>query len=315
MPLTLQLHLAPLQPCAPRSGADFRHVTGVRSLIYNSLRRAAPALAEQLHADTRPKPFAVAPLSWSGDQSVVELAVLQDMLAPMLLEGLAARGEVLRLGREQYRLTQVVAGEQVTIDELREEPEPPATRWRVEFMTPTVHHETLRITGDTPTKLRKSLPVPDPVLAVTSWYHKWNCLMDRLAREPIPASFLHCLSQLTLTEFAGWTDMIALDRAHFEIGFVGLAVYTVLGAEALSPETHRALRTLARFANYCSTGAETMRGMGRTRVSPQWSAISPSREPAARPRHACGSRPLSSVFVEGDPLTQRELANIAGGAE
>ena len=134
-------------------------------------------------------------------------------------------------------------------------------------------------------KQRKVAPLPDPELAFTSWWHKWNCMMDYLRRERIPEALRDYLPLLAVARMAGRTERVLLDGSRPFIGFVGEISVKLLAPAAMPAELRARLRALARFAEYCGTGAETLRGMGQTRVG-----IDAAREPRAAALHAEGSR-------------------------
>jgi len=43
---------------------DFRHVNGLRAMVYDSLACVDPVFAQEMHADTWTKPLTLSPLWW-----------------------------------------------------------------------------------------------------------------------------------------------------------------------------------------------------------------------------------------------------------
>ena len=108
--------------------------------------------------------------------------------------------------------------------------------------------------------------IPDPRRIVGSWRRNWNSSLPDAGplsigedtwREMHPAIHLAEFDLRTESRDSGY----GRDRA----GFTGSAVLR-LGRNA--PASARAiLGTLARFAEYCGTGAQTTHGFGTTTVS------------------------------------------------
>jgi hypothetical protein len=110
--------------------------------------------------------------------------------------------------------------------------------------------------------------VPDPRLIAGSWRGRWNT--------SLPGS-----DHLAITDDAWQTTHRALGVAAFDLktqtrdsghgrdrsGFTGLLALRL--ARNAPPATRHVLKTLARFAEYCGTGAQTTRGFGATTLHPE----------------------------------------------
>ena len=178
------------------------------------------------------------------------------------------RGERLTLGREEFTRVGLEVGPVVTYDEL----------WQaggaegalaIDFLTPTAFQQTLLLerAEGAPRKQRKVTPLPDPTLAATSWWFRWNAMMDWQGQARLPERVRDYLALL---------GRVALQRADREhpagpgspfIGFLGWVVAPLLAPADIPADIRAAVYALAAFANFCGTGVETMRGMGQTRVS------------------------------------------------
>ena len=246
---------------------EYKHANGLRAWVYRALDAVDAAFAREMHADGWPKPVTLSPLWWREGCWVLELAILYDPMTALLLQGMAATGKAITLGRETYTVGDVRIDTPVALEDFLRVPAEPR-RWQVDFLTPTAHQQTMHPEDDAPTtdKMRKSLPLPDPTLAFTSWFHKWNGLLARLQCEPMPASILRFFPYLVVSRFEGRTLGIPLQPRRPFIGYIGMAVFQLLDNLDISPAEWAMLHTLAAFANYCGTGAELMRGMGQTRV-------------------------------------------------
>ena len=76
------------------------------------------------------------------------------------------------------------------------------------------------------------------------------------------------LPLLALARWEGETLSIPLDAQRHFLGFQGQAVFHLLMPRQVPRAVRAELAILAAFANFCGTGAETLRGMGQTRVTP-----------------------------------------------
>jgi len=108
--------------------------------------------------------------------------------------------------------------------------------------------------------------VPDPRLVAGSWRRQWNCALsdgDPLAIADEPWHAVH--RALGLAEFELRTGTRDSGHGRDQQGFTGTAT---LALARNAPEASRQiLATLARFAEYCGTGAQTTHGFGATALA------------------------------------------------
>jgi CRISPR-associated endoribonuclease Cas6 len=109
--------------------------------------------------------------------------------------------------------------------------------------------------------------LPDPRLIIGSWRRRWNSSLagtdspavgDEAWREVHRSIRLAAFDLRTTSHDTGY----GRDRA----GFTGSATLRLTGSA--TPAARAVLGTLARFAEYCGTGAQTTHGFGATTVSP-----------------------------------------------
>lgn len=106
---------------------------------------------------------------------------------------------------------------------------------------------------------------PEPRLIIGSWWRRWNALLperdDLVISEDV---WREVLRAARLTEFGLRTQRRDSGYGRERAGFVGTATLA-LGREAPA-RARRAFGTLARFAEFCGTGAQTTHGFGATQV-------------------------------------------------
>lgn len=110
--------------------------------------------------------------------------------------------------------------------------------------------------------------VPDPRLIVGSWRRRWNSSLSE--EDPLAIgdkAWRETHRALQLAAFDLRTERRASGHGRDRAGFTGSATLRLDRRNA--PVAARAiLGTLARFAEYCGTGAQTTHGFGATRASP-----------------------------------------------
>src|SRR6185437_1347262 len=105
--------------------------------------------------------------------------------------------------------------------------------------------------------------LPDPRLIAGSWRRRWNASLpegDALVIGDDVWRDTH--RALSLAEYDLRTERRDTGRNRAQAGMVGSAMLRLGGS--LPPGVPRALGTLARFAEYCGTGAQTTCGFGAT---------------------------------------------------
>jgi CRISPR-associated endoribonuclease Cas6 len=248
MPIKLRIHLE-----GPEPGSVFRHATGLRAVTLDWIRRADPNLSQEIHDANQSKPFSISPM-WSEEGfAMFEVAVLADSLIAPLLAGIESAGETLRLGPQTYALRKWQTFGAVTWEELLT-PRPTAREFGFRMASPTAHHA--------PGELRKSVVLPSPELYFGSWLGRWNvCCPIKFDTDTIRTLIEE---QVAVKMCQGGTRAVMLDQGRPFIGFQGEVRFALLKPDTVAPEARSVLATLARFAAYCGTGVDTMRGMGQT---------------------------------------------------
>ncbi|NLH98664.1 MAG: CRISPR system precrRNA processing endoribonuclease RAMP protein Cas6 [Chthonomonadales bacterium] len=252
MPARVRLVLDGPKPAGPH-----RHADGLRAVVLAAIGRSDPALGRWLHDANQPKPIAVGPLEPGGNSGgswAVEISVTADEVLQPLLDGLPRLRCPITLGRDRYALRDARIVAASTFAGLSADlPTEPAIRLRL--LTPTAHHQ--------PGTVRRSIVVPDPRLYVGSWFGRWNLFADTRLDDALLSAVEEAV---VISAFVGGTRAARLDGKRVFIGFVGDVELRIIEADRTVAPLAAALWSLARFAEYCGTGVETMRGMGQTRI-------------------------------------------------
>lgn len=116
---------------------------------------------------------------------------------------------------------------------------------------------------------RKTLPWPDPDRCFFHWLSKWRLYSEAPLREDLPRWVNR---HVGVSAYEGRTvrpelreegkGAAGLKRPF--IGFIGQVEFSLLRVKEVPEEVKRELWALARFATYCGTGVDTIRGMGQT---------------------------------------------------
>lgn len=133
---------------------------------------------------------------------------------------------------------------------------PPLTTVTVAFGSPTYFSQNGAV-----------VTLPDPRLVVGSWRRRWNSSLDGAESLAVgDEAWGQTLRALQLTEFDLRTGRQDNGYGSEHAGFTGsLTIRLARNAPAVSKAV---LGTLARFAEYSGTGAQTTHGFGATTVIP-----------------------------------------------
>jgi CRISPR-associated endoribonuclease Cas6 len=199
------------------------------------------------------KSFAVWPLrpapGDAADEWIWRAAWLPDDPPPAN----TATADVLRVGHVTCAVTEST---QRRITHARLAAGPALTAVTVTFASPTYFSQN-----------GADVVLPDPRLIVGSWRRRWNSSLpgaDPLAIDDESWRDLH--RTLRLAAFDLRTEGRDTGHGRDRAGFTGSATMR-LDRDAASSAS-AILGTLARFAEYCGTGAQTTHGFGATAVSP-----------------------------------------------
>jgi CRISPR-associated endoribonuclease Cas6 len=251
MPKKLRFYLEGDAPKNP-----FQHSAGLRAAIFRWLAESDACLAQFLHDANQVKPLAISPL-WSASESLggacFEVAILTDPLEDFLTGSLGEGEAEIILGRATYKLIRWETVASASWGSLLRIPQVPCTEFNFRLLTPTAHHRQGR--------LRKSIVLPSPELYFGSWFNRWNLCSPT----PMPDELLRVVDdRMVVSACAGSTQSVPQDRGRVFIGFVGAVRFALLSPDCVPLEFQQMLLALARFASFCGTGVDTMRGMGQT---------------------------------------------------
>jgi len=251
MPKRLRFYLEGEAPKSP-----FQHSTGLRATIFRWLAESDSCLAKLLHDANQVKPLSITPL-WSAsrlpDGPYFEVSILADLPEHLLTGSLERGGTWVTLGRATYKLVRWETVASASWESLLRVSNVPCAEFDFQMLTPTAHHRE--------GCLRKSIVLPSPELYFGSWLNRWNLCSP----VPMPDELLSVVDdRMVVSAFAGCTKCVPQDRGRVFIGFVGAVRFALLSPHSVPPEFRRMLLALARFATFCGTGVDTMRGMGQT---------------------------------------------------
>ena len=245
----------------PRPPSPYRHAKGLYRIVLDWVAAASPETATQIHDADQLKPYTISPL-WNasppGGGCWFEVSVLPDGLIEAFLSGLSRSPADIELGPQRFR----IAGWEVRAAAGWNDLLAPLPKRRDAFpfdvRTPTA----CRAGGE----FRKNIVVPDPVLYFGSWLERWN-LCAEWEWKMSPAILEIVRERIAVEAFSGGTQKADLGHKQAFIGFTGdvrCALLKHKDIPDISLEEQTLLAALARFATFCGTGRETMRGMGQT---------------------------------------------------
>lgn len=196
------------------------------------------------------KPFSVWPLrpapGGSADEWLWRTAWLPDRPAP----GAAVTADMLRVGHVTCAVTEST---QRRVTHAQMAAGPALGEVAISFGSPTYF-----------SRNGADVVVPDPRLIVGSWRRRWNSSLppdDPLAIGEDAWRETH--RSLELTAFNLRTERRDSGHDRDRAGFTGPA--TLRLTRSAPPAARAILGALARFAEYCGTGAQTTHGFGATR--------------------------------------------------
>jgi CRISPR-associated endoribonuclease Cas6 len=242
----------------PTSEPTTRQLHGLACALFEGERTG-----DQAH-DARDKPFTIWPLRPVPDGWLLRAA----WLPPGFPQSVLAASGAARLGPTTCTVTDL-AFRSTTHDELADAEQ--ADGVRLTLLSPTYFSQN----GAYATE-------PDPRLMVGSWRRRWNASLAAASGMLIDDSLwrdIHLALHVTGTGIR----LEPRDTGYRQQeGMVGtLTLRLEAGA---SPTVRQAFGALARFAEYCGTGAQVTHGFGATKTTllhSSWSAPTPSPYPVA----------------------------------
>jgi hypothetical protein len=195
------------------------------------------------------KPFAVWPLQATADGREKGLVLRASWLAVgQAPSAVVAPGE-LRLGHVRCVVAEATH-RSVTHAQLAASPA--ADRARLTFHSPTYFSQN-----------GSEVVLPDPRLILGSWRRQWNAWApddDTLKIDDDAWRELH--RAVRITEFELRTNGRDTGRGRDRLGFTGTAALCL--SREVTPAARARFCALARFAEFCGTGAQTTHGFGAT---------------------------------------------------
>ena len=237
MPAIVEMRLRPSRTLEPTT----RQLHGLACAVFEGA-----SSADHLGPN---KQFAVWPLKRAPDGWLLRAAWLNSGLPQSVL---AACGR-LRLGPTTCAVTDLALRPASHADIASG---PPFREAHLTFHSPTFFSQNgVRIV------------LPDPRLIVGSWRRRWNASLG--AEDPLAIGddqWREIHHALRLANFDLRTHARDAGHGHDQGGFTGTATLR-LDKEA-STVVRRSFGALARFAEFCGTGAQTTHGFGATTLSP-----------------------------------------------
>lgn len=239
MPTLIEIHLKATWTARP----DTRQLHGLACALFEG---------DDSDHQAQPKPWAVWPLRPGGSPEEWEwrAAWLPDTIPPAS----ALTAEALRVGHVSCAVTE---SRQRRVSHAALAGGPPLAEALVTFASPTYFSQNGTDTVN-----------PDPRLIVGSWRRRWNASLpdgDPLALSDNEGSQLSRL--LSLGAFDLRTKERDTGHGRDRLGFTGTAALHL--AKNAPAASRKVFGALARFAEYCGTGAQTTHGFGATTVTSQ----------------------------------------------
>jgi CRISPR-associated endoribonuclease Cas6 len=247
MPAVIELRLRAERPL----DATTKQLHGLACAVFEGPQSNAHTGAE--------KPFTVWPLARDGDEPRTGWLLRTAWLRTRLPQSVLAAYGKLRLGHVTWTVTDV-AYRPATHLELASGPAVAAAR--LTFRSPTYFSQN-----------GTDVVVPEPRLIVGSWRRRWNASLpegDPLGIDDDAWREIH--HALRLTAFDLRTERMDSGLGRDRSGFMGSATLR-LDKDAPIVACAR-YGALARFAEFCGTGAQTTHGFGATQV-----VVEPANEP------------------------------------
>lgn len=220
---------------------DTRRLHGLASTLFES---------EAADHEGQHTPFAVWPLypGQSPDEWEWRGAWLPDSALPSR----AATAETLRMGNVNFLVTEK---RQHRVPHAGLASGPPLRAATVTFGSPTYFSQN-----------GVDAVIPDPRLIVGSWWRRWNMSLPGGHPLAISDEEWTAMSQiLTLAAFDLRTESRDTGYGRDRAGFTGSAILRLTRKVPLA--ARKIFGALARFSEYCGTGAQTAHGFGATSVS------------------------------------------------
>jgi CRISPR-associated endoribonuclease Cas6 len=246
MPAIVELRLRPDRPVEPTT----RQLHGLACALFEGSANA--------EHEGREKPFSVWPLREVPDGWLLRTA----WLPPGFPQGVLASVGQVRLGPAVCTVTDM-ALRPVTHAELAAVPAIDGIR--LTLLSPAYFSQNGAHVAEA-----------DPRLIAGSWRRRWNASLPSGSGLAVDAPLWRDIHLALHVAGSGLHTETSDTGYRPQAGLVGTA--TVRLETGAPPEVRRAFGTLARFAEYCGTGAQVTHGFGATKVTLLHSSWSPDTE-------------------------------------
>lgn len=239
------------------------------------------------------KPYSILPPVSAGDRTALTVRLLDDDLAPRLLQA-TAPGSAVRLGRHHFTVTQPPTLRSLsTWAEL--ESAPVVRAWQVEFATPVTFRNGQRTS-----------PWPAPSSVLTGLAARWSGLRTSGA----PELSRSASSSVWVSDVEGRSEPLEL-KQNVVSAFIGRIRYVCDGTEAEAAT----VSALFAFSAYAGIGSHTAFGLGAVRLAPTWQPRSGTIEKARARRQGSGGRGCTQVLnvTAPSPASQPQGSPVTPG--
>jgi len=245
-----------------------RHYSAAQGAFLALLRAHDPALAQVLHDDPGPKPYALSPLTIEASPDQPGRASLMvGCWATTIAEALthlAADGPPLDLAGSTGILLDCQCCTRASVADLLADAaaDPHTTTTgnvHVAFTTPTCFS-----LGRLPGGSHRYAITPDPCYSIAAWWRRWQALGGATFAVPSEGAGPWLTDRVIIRRLT-WQSATIRGGKTALTGGTGRVTYAWAGPEPWGPTF---LGALARCAVFTSTGAKTTQGMGQTALAP-----------------------------------------------
>lgn len=252
MPAILQFTLRGALP-----PSSFAHAEALQAVVYGWIRNANAGMAQRIHDANSMKPFSVSPLLASGTgELTLTVPCIDDQVAELILQGAQQQRGELHLKAEsrveRYRLEGAEVSGSISWRELFDSAQPNRS-WTLDFVSPTA------IKNDGVLD-----PLPPASLLLRSWLNRLNSMSPLQFDDECLWLAEDCME--TVDEGLVMPAVTRTGGKGAYRGFIGTRTLQLSDSWEYDEVELRTIDLLCSFAPYASTGVQTTRGMGFTKL-------------------------------------------------
>lgn len=240
MPTVMTLRLRAGRPLVPGT----RQLHGLTCALFEG-SGSGEHIVDHLGQD---KPFTVWPLRPVDDATERDCILRAAWLAARPLPAALIAPDDLRLGHVTCTVAEVTHR---SVSHAQLASGPALNGARLTFHSPTYFSQN-----------GSDVVLPEPRLILGSWRRQWNAWIPDDALKIDDDAWRELHRSIRLAEFDLRTQRMDSGRGHERAGFTGSA--TLQLDKGAPGETRTQFGALARFAEFCGTGAQTTHGFGAT---------------------------------------------------